>query len=107
MGKGLLCAFIMLCFRMLTYGQGPIPAENRAKIHADRIVIKLKSETSSNGRVAAAPQEQLNDIKKLVNYEDHRQVFSGQSFSNTRVAKSGLQNIFKLKFKSIKCFIII
>lgn len=99
MGKGLLCALIiMLSLDQMTYGQRSIRKEKQPEIHAGLIVIKLKPEASSNGRIAATSQEHLNHLKKLVNYEDHRQVFAGQSFSNARVAKSGLQNIFKLKF---------
>ena len=99
MGKGLLCTLIiMLSFSQMTYGQRSIPKEKQSEIHADLIVIKLKPGASSNGRIAATSQEHLNHLKKLVNYEDHHQVLAGKSFSNTRVAKSGLQNIFKLKF---------
>jgi len=103
MGKWLLWILLFLLgFSQFTVGQfNNNSSGNKAqKIHADLIVLKLKTPLSSAGRLAISPQEQLDELKKQLNYEEHHQVFPTQSISNARISGSRLHNIYKLRFKS-------
>ena len=102
MGKGLLCTFLFLLgINLIATGQpNPLPgAKKPARIHADLIVLKLKPESGSSGRIAASAGERLNELKNLINYEEYYQVFARQSSSNARSAGSRLKNIYKLRLK--------
>lgn len=103
MGKGLLC-ILLFSFGIYQFGTGQsisFPSgKNAAKIHSDLIVVKLKPATSSYGRIASSPQDQLDELKALVNFEECHQVFSEHSVRNARLASSGLSDIYKLKFNS-------
>ncbi len=70
------------------------------KIHADLIVLKLKTPTNSAGRVSFSHETQLQKIKELLDYEGHHQIFNKKSFSNARLSSSSLHNIYKIKLRS-------
>lgn len=101
MGKGLFCLLVfMLGFSQFILGQSIGFSYNESQnIHANLIVIKLRTPSTSEGRVAFAPQDQLDQLKKLTDYENHHQVFAEKLISNGRTSASHLQNIYKIKFK--------
>jgi len=84
---------------LLLFGHWVFAQSNPNKqpqIHSGVVVVKLKSNTTSNSRTTYSPSQQLTEIKKLVNAESSRQVFPDVTLSNARSAASGLQNIYKL-----------
>ena len=100
MGKGLICALLIIFYSShILIGQGqPFPSsDNSPKIHADLLVIKINPQISTSGRVASNPVV-LETLKEIVAFEEFHQVFSNTSFTNSRVAESDLQNIYKLRF---------
>lgn len=73
------------------------PNSNVRNFHPDILVVKLKSEKSSEARVAFDPTAGIDQIKSLAGTENAVQVFSPKSLSNARSSDSGLQNIYKLR----------
>lgn len=103
MGKLVFYAIIcLLGFSQIIIGQSPSfsSGPDSQRIHADIIVIKLKTPSASDGRVVFSPQDQLEQLKELVGYENHKRMFADKSIPNGRISVSNLENIYKLKFKS-------
>lgn len=67
------------------------------KILADLIVVKFKNPGSTNGRTTIGDGSQVEMLKGVIDYADYHQVFARKSFSNARLAASGLQNIYKIR----------
>lgn len=89
--------FLTLGFYQIVDGQ--TVANSGGKIHADLIVLKLKSPNNSEGRISFSHEIPLEKIEELIDFEEMHQVFNKKSFSNSRLSASGLQNIYKLKLK--------
>lgn len=98
----------MFFYLLLAFGYHPITIaqttarsqeDSKKTFHADRIVLKLKTPGTSDGRVSSSHEAQLEKIRGIVDYVDHYQVFSQKSISNARSSSSGLQNIYKIKLK--------
>ena len=106
-GKGIFLFFCLINLGWSIAGAQSISRQNtsnlltrQVKVHADLIVLKLKSTSSSNGRTSISTDDQLTRIKKLLDYESYQQVFAQNSFSNARLANAHLQNIYKIKLKA-------
>lgn len=100
MSKVWFLASLLCCFSYVVIGQatkyqfGP-----NNEFHADQIVLKFKTPTSSNSRVAVSPETQLSSISDQIAIESYHQVFNGRTITNARVAESNLPNIYKLQLK--------
>lgn len=93
--------FLALGFNQWVSAQTVIQSSGsqEKKIHADLIVIKLKTPNSSDGRVSFSHEIPLEKIRKLLDYAELHQVFKEKSFSNARSSSTGLHNIYKLKLR--------
>ncbi len=65
-------------------------------IHPNALVLKLKSEPSSNSRFSFSRGEQIQKVISLSLADRFEQVFPANALSNARSTTHGLQNIYKL-----------
>jgi subtilisin family serine protease/PKD repeat protein len=66
-------------------------------IQPNILVLKLKSPSRSNAKIAYSFEEHIQTIESLTKADHIKQVFPLNTLSNSRSSKHDLQNIYKLK----------
>jgi serine protease len=66
-------------------------------IQPNILVLKLKSPSTSNAKIAYSFEEHIQAIESLTKADHIKQVFPLHTLSNSRSSKHDLQNIYKLK----------